>query len=53
VKKIDLLAYLDSRAEELFAVAQDLYEHPEVSQEEARSSEVYKRVLKENGFTIH
>lgn len=52
MKKADLLAYLDSRADELFAIAQDLFDHPEISQEEARSSEVYKRVLKENGFTI-
>lgn len=53
MKKEDLSTYLDQHTDELFAIAQDLYDHPEISQEEANSSALFKRLLQENGFTIH
>lgn len=53
MKKEDLSAYIDQHTDELFAIAQDLYDHPEISQEEANSSALFKRLLQENGFIIH
>lgn len=53
MKKEELSAYLDQHSDELFSIAQNLYEHPEISLEEANSSSLFKKLLKENGFTIH
>ena len=53
VKKEGLSVYIDHHADGLFSIAQKLFDNPEISQEEVNSSEVFKRLLKENGFTIH
>lgn len=53
MNKVELAKYLDQRSDELFSVAKDLFDHPEVSREEENSSSKFKRLLKENGFTIH
>jgi len=53
MEKRDLAQYLDQHAEELFSIAQDLFDHPEISGNEKESSEKLKRLLKENGFSIH
>jgi aminobenzoyl-glutamate utilization protein B len=53
MNKEDLSLYIDQHSAELFGVAQDLYDNPEISEHEENSSEMFKRLLKENGFTIH
>lgn len=53
MKKGDLAVYLDQHKDNLFAIAQNLYDQPELSKEEANSSALFKRLLYENGFTIH
>jgi aminobenzoyl-glutamate utilization protein B len=53
MNKEDLSVYLEQHMDELFAIAQNLYDHPEISKEETNSSALFMRLLKENGFTIH
>ena len=53
MKKEDLAAYIDQHADELFGIAQTIYENPEISKEEVRSAEYFRKILRENGFTIH
>lgn len=53
MRKEQLLSYLDELSGELFSVAQSLYERPEISGEEEASSEMFKSLLKAQGFTIH
>lgn len=53
MKKEDISQYLDQHEEELFALAQSLYDNPELSKEEKESSATFKRILKGQGFTIH
>ena len=38
---------------EIFSVAQEVYDNPEVSKEEAMAANKFKKLLSENGFTIH
>lgn len=47
MKKNELSQYLDEKAEELFSISQDLYNHPEISGKEKQSSEKFKMLLKE------
>lgn len=53
MNKEDLSLYLDQHSDELFAIAQNLYDNPEISDHEKNSSGMFKRLLKENGFEIH
>jgi aminobenzoyl-glutamate utilization protein B len=53
MNKEDLSLYIDQHSAELFGIAQYLYDNPEISEHEENSSEMFKRLLKENGFTIH
>jgi len=53
MNKKDLSLYLDQHADEVFAIAQELYDNPEISEQEANSSAMLKKALKDNGFTIH
>lgn len=53
MKKVELAQYLDQHGEELFALAQELFDHPEVSKEERESAVIFKERLKAEGFTIH
>ena len=47
-----LLDYVQSHADEYDALARDIWEHPEVSHEEARSSNVYRERLVGQGFRV-
>ena len=47
MKKNELSQYLDEKAEELFSISQDLYNHSEISGKEKQSSEKFKMLLKE------
>ena len=53
MKKEDLVTYIDQHADELFGIAQTIYENPEISKEEVHSAEYFRKLLQENGFTIH
>ncbi|HSN58265.1 MAG TPA: amidohydrolase, partial [Clostridiaceae bacterium] len=53
MNKKDLSLYLDQHADELFAIAQELYDNPEVSENEVNSSALLKKALGDNGFTMH
>jgi metal-dependent amidase/aminoacylase/carboxypeptidase family protein len=45
MNKKDLSLYLDQHADELFSIAQELYDNPEISEKEANSSSVLKKLL--------
>ncbi|MDD3028062.1 MAG: hypothetical protein PHI41_08470 [Erysipelotrichaceae bacterium] len=53
MKKKDIAEYLDLHGNEIFSVAQEVYDNPEVSKEEAMAAKKFKKLLSENGFTIH
>lgn len=47
-----IAALVESRAAEYDAIARDIWEHPELSHEEERSSRVYRERLASRGFTV-
>jgi aminobenzoyl-glutamate utilization protein B len=47
-----LLSFVESRASEYDALARDIWEHPEVSHEELRSSALYRERLAGQGFRV-
>jgi aminobenzoyl-glutamate utilization protein B len=53
VNKKDLSLYLEQNADEVFSIAQGLYDNPEVSEHEANSTVMLKKALRDNGFSIH
>lgn len=53
MNKKDLSLYLDQHADEVFAIAQELYDNPEISEKEANASAMLKKSLADNGFTVH
>lgn len=53
MKKEDIAKYLDQHSEELYSIAQSLYDSPEISGAEEYSSAKFKIKLKEQGFTLH
>jgi len=53
MNKEELSLYLDQHSDELFAIAQELYDNPEISEKEAKSSAMLKKLLGDSGFGIH
>ncbi len=50
--KKSVIDYLDTIKDEINKICLDIWNNPEVSNEEVRSSHVYKQALKANGFKI-
>ena len=53
MNKKDLSLYIEQHADEVFSIAQKLYDNPEVSEHEVKASEMLKNALRDNGFRIH
>lgn len=53
MKKEDLAKYLDLHSHEIFSIAKDVYDNPEISREEKASADKFKKLLRDNGFAIH
>ncbi|MFA5892242.1 MAG: amidohydrolase [Actinomycetota bacterium] len=49
---MEIAAGVESRASEYDAIAKDIWEHPEVSHEERRSSEIFRKRLESRGFAV-
>ncbi len=52
MNKKDVISYLDSIKDQVNEVSLDIWNNPEVSNQEKRSSKVYKEALKSHGFKI-
>lgn len=52
LNKSDLLKYVDSISQEIFDVSLELWNNPEISEEEEESSKLFKEVLKSYDFKI-
>lgn len=52
MKKIDLLEYVDCIRGEIEEVSLELWNNPEISEEEEESADLFKRVLSSYGFKI-
>lgn len=50
--KTDVLDYLEEIKEEISKVSLEIWNHPEVSEEEKRSADLYRQVLQKYGFAI-
>ena len=53
MNKKDLSLYLDQHADELFEIALELFNNPEISEKETNSSAMLKKLLGDSGFGIH
>ncbi|MEI6387435.1 MAG: amidohydrolase [Spirochaetota bacterium] len=52
VDNTGIMATIEARASEYDAIAKDIWEHPELSHEEERSSAIYRKRLASRGFAV-
>ena len=52
MKKTDLIRYLDEIGDEVNQVNLEIWNRPELSGEEAKSADLYRKVLSKHGFLI-
>jgi len=52
MNKTELLRYLDGIADEINEVSLEIWSNPEISGKEKKSADLFRKVLKDHGFTI-